>query len=114
MGDAWTHYKIYLHVLSPPPPPPLQEIARVMQGVELLIGIMSSTPSYYNMFGRRFYKCLMEDTLMENCKALVVRIVNKEESSRPRLTDPDQIMQRHGLDPARFGDKLRKLSQQFN
>ena len=82
----------------------------MMQGVEMVIGIMCTTPTYYNMFAQGFYECLMEGTLMENCKALVVRIVNKEESSRPRLTDPDQIMQRHGLDPARFGDKICKLS----
>ena len=46
-----------------------------MQGVDILLMMLSTQPGYFDFLARDFYECLIEEKLLERCKAVVVRIV---------------------------------------
>ena len=92
----------------------VQEIARVMQGVEIFIAMLAASPSYYNFMSVDFYTCLTEDNLLDQCATIVARIVDSSTGTSRRGrrnrtgNDTNSTLKMYRLDSEKFKDKLRK------
>ncbi len=87
----------------------MQEVVKAMQGVELLILMVSTTPSFSDMMGRSFYRALMEENIMEECGHVVLRAVKpRDEGSRrtPAPKDLETLMKRYRVKIDTFVDNL--------
>ena len=83
----------------------LQEIAQTMQGVDIMLTVFSTQPWMIDFVAQEFFQCLISDNLLDQCKAVVVRIVPwKTDNARlRRSTKPlsaDDILTRSGLNAA--------------
>ena len=89
---------------------PAQEIAQAMQGVDILVTITTSAPWFHDFLAEEFFQCLTSDSLLDKCKAVVVRIVPwKSSNSRAKPQTVENIIKTIGLDVSNLNDKLCKL-----
>ena len=94
----------------------VQEIARVMQGVDVFIAMLPASPGFYGFMSIDFYACLTEDNLLDQCSTVIARIVETSTGTTRRgrrnrnSTDVNSILKMYRLDSEKFKDKLRKLS----
>ena len=92
----------------------VQEITRVMQGVEIFIAMLAASPSFYNFMSVDFYTCLTEDNLLDQCSTVVARIVDGSTGTSRRGrrnrtgNDTNSTLKMYRLDSEKFKDKLRK------
>lgn len=81
-----------------------QEMAGVMQGVDVMLMMSSSHPFALDYMTLEFYECLIGDNLLDQCKAVVLRIASAKgddpflKGSKP-LTAND-ILTKSGLSKA--------------
>lgn len=93
-----------------------EEIARVMQGVDVFIAMLPASPGFYGFMSIDFYACLTEDNLLDQCSTVIARIVETSTGTTRRgrrnrnSTDVNSILKMYRLDSEKFKDKLRKLS----
>ena len=92
----------------------LQEIAQVMQGVDVMLMMSSTNPFTLDYMTLEFYECLIGDNLLDQCKAVVLRIVSgKVDPLFQRNTKPltaDDILAKSGLSKA--SNLQKKLCEQ--
>jgi hypothetical protein len=92
-----------------------EEIAQVMQGVDVMLMMSSSNPFALDYMTLEFYECLIGDNLLDQCKAVVLRIVSgKVDPLFQRNTKPltaDDILTKSGLSKA--SNLQKKLCKQF-
>ena len=92
----------------------VQEMARVMQGVEIMIAMLPSSHSFYNFMSIDFYTCIAEDNLLDQCSTIIARIVDNSPGTtrrgrRSRTSfDMNSTLKMYRLDSEKVKDKLRK------
>ena len=93
----------------------MQEVAQVMQGVEVFIAMVPNSLHYFNFMSQDFYHCLLSENLMDRCKVVVARLVRVEGSKMERRgrrnakpMTPEALMKMHGLETEKLKSKLRK------
>ena len=88
----------------------MQEVAQVMQGVEVFIALV---PNHFNFMSQDFYHCLLSENLMDRCKVVVARLVHVEgfkverrgrRNAKPMT--PEALMKMHGLETEKIKSKL--------
>ena len=82
----------------------MQEVAQVMQGVEVFIALIPNYFHFSNFMSRDFYHCLLSENLMDRCKVVIARLVHVEGSKAERRgrrnakpMTPEDLMKMHGL-----------------
>ena len=90
-----------------------------MQGVEILIIMMSTRPHFMTYVSQEFFTYMFTENLAESCRHVVIRITNSEDkdqgSHRRRSrsqgkVDPDQILKTHGLEKDKIKAKVCKFT----
>ena len=93
-----------------------------MQGVEILIIMMSTRPHFMTYDGyvsQEFFTYMFTKNLAESCRHVVIRITNpedKDQGSHRRWSrsqgkvDPDQIMKTYGLEKDKIKAKVCKFT----
>ena len=77
-----------------------------MQGVDVMLMMASTQPWFLDFMAQEFYECLIGDKLLDQCKAVVIRIVpwKKDNAHHLRnninLLTVDAVLTRCGLDKA--------------
>lgn len=91
-----------------------------MQGVDVMLMMLTTQPGMFDFLGQEFYQCLIQDSLLDQCKAVVVRIGYAKTQDRsfgsqaPKHMTVDAILSRYGLkDAAAIKDKLCKCHVQI-
>ena len=93
----------------------MQEVAQVMQGVEVFIALIPNYFHFSNFMSRDFYHCLLSENLMDRCKVVIARLVHVEGSKVERRgrrnakpMTPEDLMKMHGLETEKLKSKLRE------
>ena len=79
-----------------------------MQGVEIFIAMLPASNLIYNAMSTRFYACLAEDYLLDECSTIIARIVNDCSTCSHPVNDINFILHKSRLDSEEFRDRLRK------
>lgn len=89
-----------------------------MQGIDVMLMMLTTQPDMYDFIGQEFYESLLQENLLDQCKAVVVRIASHSskytDGSMGRYSGPkpmavDEILARYGLNKAKsIKDKLCK------
>ena len=102
------NYNVIHYFILPHP----QEIAQAMQGVDILVSCVSTSPWSQGFLAQSFFSCLISDNLLTQCKAVIVRVVPwKDQSKYSRQAKPstvEEVLKRYGLDSSNLQEKLCK------
>ena len=90
-----------------------QETAQAMQGVDIMVTVATVCPWYHDHLAKQFFQWLIGDNLLDECEAVIVRIVPwKNESDYSGDFKPqtvDDILKTCGFNTPSLKDKLCKL-----
>ena len=78
-----------------------------------MLMMLTTQPDMFDFIGGEFYECLLQENLLQQCKAVAVRIVRSTQADvmsgryAPKHMAADEILARYGLNTAKtIKDKL--------
>lgn len=84
-----------------------------MQGIDIMVTVATNYPLYHDYMLRRFFECVIGDNLLDECEAVIVRIVpwkdQSDDSSDFNPQTVDNVLKTCGLDIPSLKDKLCTL-----
>ena len=78
----------------------------MMQGVNIMLMMTSTEPYHLDYLAKEFYECLIQDNLLDQCKAVVLRITHMKLAENiygknaPKPLTTDAVLTGCGLDKA--------------
>ena len=83
----------------------MQEIARVMQGVDVMLMLTSNHAFALDYMTMEFYECLVGNSLLDQCKAVVLRIADRKKDDplfqvNTKPLTADAVLDKSGLNKA--------------